>query len=118
MAKKYNPQDYGTSFKGSASNPGFGAFRVKAVDTSKQFEQKTRERNRDLQTQSQHLQRSYQVANAQLSANRAKASANFAALKGIASIVGTTASGFNKYMQANEAAQAKLEKEREQELIT
>ena len=97
MAKKYNPAQPSTSFQGAAKSLGFNA--VKAVDTSKQFEQKTKERNRDLKTYTDYLNRQSIVTSAQAKADQAKTSANFATLKGIASIVGTSASGFSRYMK-------------------
>ena len=114
MAKKYNPAQPSTSFQGAAKSLGFNA--VKAVDTSKQFEQKTKERNRDLKTYTDYLNRQSIVTSAQAKADQAKTSANFATLKGIASIVGTSASGFNRYMKEQEAAQQKAEAEEYKQL--
>ena len=84
MAKKYNPAKPSTTFTGAAQSLGFNA--VRAVDTSKQFEQRTKERNRDVQTQKQHLQRAYNVQNAQLNSNRATANAQASAVKGLMGI--------------------------------
>lgn len=116
MAKKYNQQTYTGSFSGSAQSLGFSP--VKAVDESKQFQQRKKELARDSATQQRHLQASYQVQNAQLSANRAKSNAQFGALKGLAGIVGQASSATAKFLEQQEADAARDEKEREQEFIT
>ena len=65
MAKKYEQQRYDGLYSGSAQSLGFSP--VKAVDKSKRYEQRTKELNRDLETESQHLQRYQKVATSQLS---------------------------------------------------
>ena len=116
MAKKYNQQTYTGSFSGSAQSLGFSP--VKAVDESKQFQQRKKELMRDSATQQRHLQASYQVQNAQLSADRAKSNAQAGALKGLLGIVGQSTGALAKYAKEQEAAAQKAEKEQEQEFIT
>ena len=84
MAKKYNQQTYTGSYQGSARSIGFNP--IKAIDTSKQFKQRTDERNRDLQTYSTYLKRHNTVVSSQLKADQAKSNANFAAFKGLLSL--------------------------------
>lgn len=114
--KKYNQQTYTGSYSGSAQSLGFSP--VKAVDESKQFQQRKKELMRDSATQQRHLQASYQVQNAQLSANRAKSNAQFGALRGFMGIVGQSTGALAKYAKEQEAAAKQAEKDREQELIT
>ena len=116
MAKKYNPAQPSTTFTGAAQSLGFNA--VRAVDTSKQFEQRTKERNRDVQTQKQHLQRAYNVQNAQLNSNRAKSNAQFGAIRGLMGIVGKTTGAMADFAKQQEAEALRAEKQREQDLIT
>ena len=84
MAKKYDQKTYTGLFQGRAQSLGFNP--EKAIDTSKQFEQRTKERNRDLQTYSNYLKRENAVASSQLKADQAKSNANFAAFKGLLSL--------------------------------
>ena len=84
MAKKYNQQTYTGSFQGSARSVGFKP--ITAIDTSKQFQQRTNERNRDLQTYSKYLKSHNAVASSQLKADQAQANANMNAFKGLLSL--------------------------------
>ena len=114
MAKKYKQETYTGSFQGYAQGMGFNP--VRQINKSKQYEQRAKEQDRVLQTQAQHQQRTYQVQSAQLNANRAKSNANFAALKGLASIIGQSSSAIVKYTKEQEARQAQEERDAQEAL--
>ena len=103
MAKKYQQQTYTGSYSPAAQSLGFNP--IKQVDESKQFKQRTEERNRDLKTYSSYLQKQGAVANSQLNANRAQSSANFAAIKGVLSLTKQGAGMVQDIMKQNELAE-------------
>ena len=107
MAKKYEQQRYDGLFQGSAQSLGFAP--VKAVDKSKRYEQRTKELNRDLETESQHLQRYQKVATSQLSANKAKANAQHKAFQGLLSLAGKTVNTVGQIHKINEQAARQAE---------
>ena len=112
MTRKYNQQTYTGSYQGSAQSLGFNP--IKAVDTSKQFEQRTQERNRDLATYSNYLKRQNAVASSQLAANKAKSNANFAALKGLTTLAKQGIGAIQEQQKYAEQAEAERQ---EQEIL-
>ena len=109
MAKKYQQQTYGGSYQGAAQSVGFNP--VKVADESKQYTQRSAELNRDLQTESDHLKRTYTVQSAQLKADQAKSNASFKAFQGILSLGKQGVS----FMQEQQKLQEQAEQQRLQE---
>ena len=115
MAKKYDQERFDGLFQGSAQSVGF--FSEKSVDTSKQYEQKTKELNRDLTTKSKSLAAQFKVQSSQLAADKAKAAANDKAFQGLLSLAGKSINTFGQIAKINEQAarQAEIDKKRAEE---
>lgn len=109
MAKKYQQQTYTGSYSPAAQSLGFNP--VKAIDESGKFKQKMEERDRDLKTYSGYLTRQATVANSQLQANRAKANANWAAVKGVLSLTQKGLGMAQEIEKANQIAALEAEEE-------
>ena len=109
MAKKYNQQSYTGSYSGSAQSMGFNP--VKVVDETKKYQQRTKELNQPLEAEAKHLQRSYAVQTAQLSANKAKSDASFKAFQGLLSLTSSGLKFADQMAKQNELAALKAEEE-------
>ena len=73
MARIYNQEDFGGSFRGSAKSGNYNP--VKAYDPSKAIKERTAKRVEDIQTLQRGAARQAQVDSAQLRANQAKTQA-------------------------------------------
>lgn len=104
-----------SEYRGSTTGYGFGAYKRRPEDHTSKIKQKTEGLIRDSRTRAADAKANYVVQSSQLRADSARANANLAALKGIASIGGQLASGISKIDKLNQQAarQAELDAERE-----
>ena len=88
MARIYNPEQYGDNYQGSTQSRGFNP--IKAVDTSDQERQRSKQQvanvNREIQFQQRNHQMESTVLKAQQSVDKANMSATSTAVQGLLSL--------------------------------
>ena len=97
---KYRQQDYSGGFQGSAQSVGFNP--IKAIDESKKYKQQTDARNQALDAEKATVQAFAKDAENQLRAQQAQSTANFATIKGLATLSSTFADAWATNQANNE----------------
>lgn len=101
-----------SEYRGSTTGFGFGSFRRKAADATSKAKKRTEEMVRDAKTKtwSDSLSFQGQLRASKLAAAQAKTSSDM--LKGLAGIVGQTATGINRVKALEDAEQRRIEAEK------